>query len=57
MCEYTVEVCITVQIPRLIWACCAAVADYEKRRYCSLPEKGYNPRLSAEFYRHRPNIM
>eukprot|EP00090_Calanus_glacialis_P024886 TRINITY_DN38619_c0_g1_i2.p1 TRINITY_DN38619_c0_g1~~TRINITY_DN38619_c0_g1_i2.p1 ORF type:complete len:639 (+),score=153.67 TRINITY_DN38619_c0_g1_i2:48-1964(+) len=30
------------------------VADYDKkRRICSLPEQGYNPRLSEEFYRLR----
>ena len=32
----------------------AAVVDYDKkRRICSLPERGYNPRLSEEFYRLR----
>ena len=31
-----------------------SVADYDKkRRICSLPEQGYNPRLSEEFYRLR----
>ena len=30
---------------------CCLVADYAKRRYMSLPEKGYNPRHSEEFYR------
>merc|ERR1719422_2769508 len=30
------------------------VADYDKkRRICSLPEQGYNPRMSEEFYRLR----
>ena len=31
-----------------------SVADYDKkRRICSLPEQGYNPRMSEEFYRLR----